>query len=327
MIDAKAVVPAAGLAVAPVLPATGLPGLAATGLAGLPVVPATTGLTDPRDVFAATYLEKRVGLPSEEAAKIVTEHGYWCLYEAQRHRGGGAREALEDLIPGYSDEVYGKLGEHLDGLRAKRASARKNEKIMALVDACSAVSGLFCISRRAWSFIEEKLLDTGVTIELLLALLASEKDVMCVLGPDELEELGFVLGPRVNVAGMLEHVASIHSAESVEPIGAVEAVGLVEAVVSKERSEDGAEGSEGPRGSDGPEGSEGSEGQAVREEPHEEPHEETREEPVPGTPPPVVVQAVMPGKPKDREGREDREDRGRGGAKKRRLFPKDDDSV
>jgi hypothetical protein len=314
MIDAKSVVPATGLA--------------ATGLAGL------AGLTDPRDVYAAKYLERHVGLPSEEAARIVTEHGWTWLYEAQRHRGGGGvREALEDLIPGYSDEVYGKLGEHLDGLRAKRACARTNEEIKALVDACSAVSGLFCISRRAWSFIEEKLLDAEVTIELLLSLLASAKDVMGVFGPDELEELSCVLGPRVNVAGMLEHVASIHSAESVEPIGAVEAVGPVEAVVSKERSEDGAEGSEGPRGSDGPEGSEGSEGsegQAVREEPHEEPHEETREEPVPGTPPPVVVQAVMPGKPKDREGREgreDREDRGRGGAKKRRLFPKDDDSV
>ena len=52
--------------------------------------------------------------------------------------------------------------------------------------------------------------------------------------------------------------------------------------------------------------------------------EEQLEEPVPGTPPPVAVQAVMPGKPKDREDREDRE---RGGAKKRRLFPNDDASL
>ncbi len=108
-------------------------------------------------MFAAKYLEKRVGLSLEEAAKIVTEHGCWCLYEAQRSLGGGVREA-----------------------------ARKNEKIMALVDACSAVSGPLCISRSAWSFIEEKLLDAKVTIELLLA---SAKDVMDVFGPDELEEL------------------------------------------------------------------------------------------------------------------------------------------
>jgi hypothetical protein len=314
MIDAKSVLP--GLAV---VPATGLPGLAVVpGLAGLMV------LTDPRDVFAAKYLERRVGLPSEEAAKIVTEHGWWCLYEAQRHRVGGVRAVLEDLIPGYSDEVYEKLGEHLDGLRAKRASARTNEEIKALVDACSAVSGLFCISWREWSFIEEKLLDAKVTIELLLALIASGKDVMGVFGPDELEELSCVLGPRVNVAGMLEHVASLHSAETVESI---------ETVDSTESEEDGAEGpggSDGPEGQEGQEGQEGSEGQAVREEPREgpceEPCEEQLEEPVPGTPPPVAVQAVMPGKPEDREDRVDRENRERGGAKKRRLFPNDDAS-
>jgi hypothetical protein len=213
----------------------------------------------------AEYLERRVGLTSEEAAKIVTEHGYWCLYEAQRHRGGAVRAVLEDLIPGYSDEVYGKLGVYLDGLRKARASARNNEKVMALVDACSAVSGLFCISRRALSFIEEKLLDAEVTMGRLLALFASAKDVMGVFGPDELEELSCVLGPRVNVAGMLEHVASMHSAETAE---SVEAVGPVEAVVSKERSEDGAEGSEGPRGPEGPGGQEGS--GVVREEPREE---------------------------------------------------------
>jgi hypothetical protein len=69
----------------------------------------------------------------------------------------------------------------------------------------------------------------------------------------------------------------------------------------------------------------------VREEPHEETCEEQLEEPVPATPP-VAVQAVMPGKPKYREDGlgedgEDREDRGRGGAKKRRLFPNDDASL
>ncbi len=130
-----------------------------------------------------------------------------------------------------------------------------------------------------------------------------------------------MLGPRVNVAGMLEHVASIHSAESVESIGAVEAVGPVES-----KGEDGSEGPRGPNGQEGPGGqegprvSEGAEGQAV----HEEPREETCEEPVPGTPPPVAIQAVIPGKPKyleDGEDGEDREDRGSGGAKKRRLFP------
>ncbi len=71
----------------------------------------------------------------------------------------------------------------------------------------------------------------------------------------------------------------------------------------------------------------------MREEPHEETREEACEEqcnePVPGTPPPSAVQAVMPGKPKHREDGlgedgEDWEDRGRGGAKKRRLFPSDD---
>ena len=71
MIDAKAGLPATGLADLAVAP-----GLAATGLA---VVPGLVVLTDPRDVFAATYLERRVGLPSEEAAKIVTEHGWWCF--------------------------------------------------------------------------------------------------------------------------------------------------------------------------------------------------------------------------------------------------------
>ena len=289
MIDAKAVVPA-----------TGLPGLA--------VVPV---LTDPRDLFVAEYLEKSVGLPSEEAAKIVTEHGYWCLYEAQRHRGGEVRAVLDDLIPGYSDEVYGKLGVHLDGLRKARASAMRNEEIKALVDACSAVRGFdrFRISWRAWPLVEEKLLDADVTMGRLLALFASAKDVMGVFGPDELEELSCVLGPRVNVAGMLEHVASTHSAESVESIGPVESVEAV-----------------GPEGPGGQEGQEGSEGQAVREEPCEEACEEQREEPVPGTPPPSAVQAVMPGKPKYREAGlgedgEDREDLGRGGAKKRRLFP------
>ena len=286
----------------------GLPVVPATGLAGLAVVPATglaglAGLTDPHAVFAAKYLEERVGIPSEEAAKIVTEHGCWCLYEAQRSLGGGVREALEDLIPGCSDEVYGKLGEHLDGLRKARASAMRNEEIKALVDACSAVSGLFCISWRAWPLVEEKLLDAKVTIELLLA---SGKDVMGVFGPDELEELSCVLGPRVNVAGMLEHVASIHSAESVESIEAVETVEAVGPVESK-----GEDGTEGPRGPEGPGGQEGSGGQAVREEPREEEHEEQ----VPGTPPPVAVQAVMPGKPEDREDRVDRENRGRGGAK------------
>jgi hypothetical protein len=318
MIDAKSVLPGlpAGLAVVPA------PGLAATGLA---VVPGLMVLTDPRDVFAATYLERRVGLPSEEAAKIVNEHGWWCLYEAQRHRGGEVRAVLDDLIPGYSDEVYGKLGEHLDGLRAKRASAMRNEEIKALVDACSAVRGCdrFRINGHAWPLVEEKLLDAEVTIELLLA---SAKDVMGVFGPDELEELSCVLGPRVNVAGMLEHVASIHSAESVESI---------ETVDSTERGDDGAE---GPGGSDGPEGQEGS--GVVHEEPREETREETREEqledqleePVPGTPPPSAVQAVMPGKPKYREDGlgedgEDREDRVRGGAKKRRLFPSDDASL
>ncbi len=271
-------------------------------------------------MFAAEYLEKRVGLTSEEAAKIVNEYGWWCLYEAQRHRGGAVREvreALEDLIPGYSDEVYEKLGVYLDGLRKARASAMRNEETKALVDACSAVRGCdrFRINGRAWPLVEEKLLDAKVTMGRLLA---SAKDVMGVFGPDELEELGFVLGPRVNVAGMLEHVASIHSTEAVD---------------SKEREEDGAEGPEGPRGSDGPEGTDGpggSEGQAGHEEPREEPCEEAceeqREEPMPGTPPPVAVQAVMPGKPKYREDGlgedgEDREDRGRGGAKKRRLFP------
>jgi len=319
MIDAKAG-----------LPATGLAGLAATGLADLAVVPGLVVLTDPRDVFAAKYLERRVGLPSEEAAKIVTEQGLTWLYEAQRHRGGEVREALEDLIPGYSDEVYGKLGEHLDGLRAKRASAMRNEEIKALVDACSAVRGCdrFRINGYAWPLVEEKLLDAEVTIELLLALLASGKDVMGVFGPDELEELSCVLGPRVNVAGMLEHVASIHSAESVESIGAVEPFEAVGPVESK--GEDGAEGPEGPRGSDGPDGTDGprgSEGQAGHKEPREETRDEqTREEPVPGTPPPSAVQAVMPGKPKYREDGlgeegEDREDLGRGGAKKRRLFP------
>jgi hypothetical protein len=157
--------------------------------------------------------------------------------------------------------------------------------------------------------IEEKLLDAEVTMGRLLA---SAKDVMGVFGPDELEELSCVLGPRVNVAGMLEHVASIHSAETMGSIGPVESVEAV--------------------GPEGPGGQEGSEGQAVREEPHEEPHEETSEEPVPGTPPRVAVQPVMPGKPKYREDGlgedgEDREDRGRGGAKKRRLFPSDDASL
>jgi hypothetical protein len=300
MIDAKSGLP--GLAV---VPATGLAGLA--GLAGL---------TDPRDVLVAKYLERRVGLSSEEAAKLVNEQGWWCLYQAQRHRGGEARAFLEDLIPGYSDEVYGKLGVYLDGLRAKRACAMRNEEIKALVDACSAVRGFdrFRINGYAWPLVEEKLLDAKVTIEILLALIASAKDVMGVFGPDELEELSCLLGPRVNVAGMLEHVASIHSAESVESIEPVEAV-----------ESDGQEGQEGPGGR---EGQEGSEGQAVREEPRQEPREETREEPheepVPGTPPPVAVQAVMPGKPKDREDREDRE---RGGAKKRRLFPNDDASL
>ena len=299
MIDAKAVVSATGLAGLAVVPAT--------GLAGLMV------LTDPRDLFVAEYLEKRVGLPSEEAARIVNEHGWTWLYEAQRHRGGAVREVLDDLIPGYSDEVYGKLGEHLDGLRAKRASAGTNEEIKALVDACSAVRGCdrFKINGHAWPLIEEKLLDAEVTMGRLLALLASAKDVMGVFGPDELEELSCVLGPRVNVAGMLEHVASIHSAESVESIGPVESVEAV-----------GPEGPEGPGGREGPGGQEGSGGQAV----HEEPREEEHEEPVPGTPPPVAVQAVMPGKPKYREDGlgedgEDREDRGRGCAKKRRLFP------
>ena len=122
MIDAKSVLPGlAGLADVPATGLAGLPVLAVVpGLAGLPV------LTDPLDVFAATYLERRVGLTSEEAAKIVTEHGYWCLYEAQRSLGGEVREALEDLIPGCSDEVYDKLQAHLDGLRAKRASAMRN---------------------------------------------------------------------------------------------------------------------------------------------------------------------------------------------------------
>jgi hypothetical protein len=321
MIDAKSVLP--GLAV---VPATGLPGLAVVpGLAGLPGL---MGLTDPRDVFAATYLERRVGLTSEEAAKIVNEHGWWCLYGAQRHRGGGVREArevreaLEDLIPGCSDEVYEKVAVYLDGLRAKRACAMRNEEIKALVDACSAVRGCdrFKINGYAWPLIEEKLLDAGVTIERLLA---SAKDVMGVFGPDELEELSCVLGPRVNVAGMLEYVASIHSAESVESVETVDAVGPVES-----KAKDGTEGTRGP---EGPGGQEGSGGQAVREEPreetHEDPREETCDEPVPGTPPPVAVQAVMPGKPEDREDREDRVDRGRGGAKKRRLFPNDDASL
>jgi hypothetical protein len=164
----------------------------------------------------------------------------------------------------------------------------------------------------------------------LLALLASAKDVMGVFGPDELEELSCVLGPRVNVAGMLEHVASIHSAETAESIETVEAVEAVGPVESKAKDgtegprgpngQEGPGGQEGQRGSEGPRVSEGAEGQAV----HEEPREETCEEPVPGTPPPVAIQAVMPGKPKDledRADREDREDRGRGGAKKRRLFP------
>jgi hypothetical protein len=260
-------------------------------------------LTDPRDVYAAKYLERRVGLPSEEAAKIVNEHGWWCLYEAQRHRGGEVREALEDLIPGYSDEVYGKLGEHLDGLCEARASARNNEGIKALVEACSEVRDRFGINGHAWPLVEENLLDAKVTIELLLALLASAKDVMGVFGPHELEELSCMLGPRVNVAGMLEHVASIHSAES---------VGSVETVDSTERS---SEGPEGPRGSEGP-----GEGQVVREETREEQHEE----PVPGTPPPVSLASQPVPPPKDRE---DREDRGRGGAKKRRLFPNDDASL
>lgn len=312
MIDAKSGL--TGLPGLPVVPATGL---AATGLA---VVPGLVVLTDPRDVFDATYLERSVGLPSEEAAKIVNEHGYWCLYEAQRSLGGEVRAVLDDLIPGYSDEVYGKLGEHLDGLRKARASAMRNEEIKALVDACSAVRGLdrFRINGYAWPLVEEKLLDAKVTIELLLA---SAKDVMGVFGPDELEELSCVLGPRVNVAGMLEHVASIHSAESVESIGPVEAVDAV-----------GPEGPEGQEGPGGQEGQEGQEGQAVCGEPCEEPCEEQREEPVPGTPPPVAVQAVMPGKPKYREDGlgedgEDREDRVRGGAKKRRLFPSDDASL
>ncbi len=200
----------------------------------------------------------------------------------------------------------------------------RNEEIKALVDACSAVSGLFCISWRAWPLVEEKLLDAEVTMGLLLALLASAKDVMGVFGPDELEELSCVLGPRVNVAGMLEHVASIHSAESVESIETVEVVEAVEAVGPEgpegQEGPGGQEGQEGSGGQEGPRVSEGAEGQAV----HEEPREETCEEPVPGTPPPVAIQAVMPGKPKDledRADREDREDRGRGGAKKRRLFP------
>ena len=310
MIDAKSGLP--GLAV---VPATGL--AVVPGLAGLPV------LTDQRDLFVAEYLEKRVGLPSEEAAKIVTEHGWWCLYEAQRHRGGAVRAVLEDLIPGYSDEVYGKLGVYLDGLRKARACAMRNEEIKALVDACSAVRGCdrFRINGYAWPLVEEKLLDAEVTMGRLLALLASGKDVMGVFGPDELEELSCVLGPRVNVAGMLEHVASIHSAESVESVGPVEAVDAV-----------GPEGPEGQEGPGGQEGQEGQEGQAVCGEPCEEACEEQREEPVPGTPPPAAVQAVMPGKPKYREDGlgedgEDREDRVRGGAKKRRLFPSDDASL
>ena len=46
-----------------------------------------------------------------------------------------------------------------------------------------------------------------------------------------------VLGPRVNVAGMLERVASMGPAESTEP---------AESVDSKERGEEGREGAEGP---------------------------------------------------------------------------------
>jgi hypothetical protein len=243
-------------------------------------------LTDPREKFAAKYLERRVGLSSEESVKIVNDHGWWCLYEAQRRRGD--LTDLEDLMPGCSDEVYEKLQVHLDELRAARASARSNEEIRALVDACSQVRGCdrFRINGHAWSFIEEKLLDAEVTIERVAAC-KNEGGVMGVFGPDQLEELSCVLGPRVNVAGMLEHVwweahgaaGLVESAESVEP---------------KERSDE---------GSDGPE-----------------------EAPVPGTPPPVAVPAAAPGNPKDREDREDREDRGHCGAKKRRLFPNDEAS-
>jgi hypothetical protein len=241
-------------------------------------------VVDPRDVFAAKYLEKHVGLSSEEAAKIVTDHGWWCLYEAQRRRGG--LTDLEDLMPGCSDEVYEKLQVHLAELRAARASARRNAEIRALVAACSEVRGCdsFRINGHAWPLIEEKLLDAGVTIERVVAC-KNGGGVMGVFGPDQLEELSCVLGPSVNVAGMLEHVGGeAHGAadlvESAEPVESVESV---ESVEPKERSEE---------GSDGPE-----------------------EVPVPGTPPPAAV--PVPGKPKDRE---DREDRGRCGAKKRRLF-------
>lgn len=255
-------------------------------------------VVDPRDVFAAKYLEKRVGVSSEEAAKIVSDHGWWCLYEAQRRRGDEVRQAVEDLMPGCSDEVYEKLQVHLAELRAARASARRNAKIRALVDACLEVRDCdrFRINGRAWSLIEEKLLDAEVTIGRVVAC-KNGGGVMCVFGLDQLEELSCVLGPRVNVAGMLEHVyeeaygaanlvESVESAESAESVESVESAESVESVEPKE-------------GSDGP---------------------------VPGTPPPAAVPAAAPGKPKDRKDREDRKDRGRCGAKKRRLFPTDEAS-
>ena len=195
----------------------GQPGL--VGLAGQTVLTGPTALPDPMYEFAAKFLERRVGLSREDAVKIARKHGLPFMYEAQRHPGlrrgkrcedREVRGVLESLIPKCTDEVYEQLAVYLLGLHEARDSAMSDDNIRSFVDACSwaQLGARFRVNYHDWPLLKEKLLDSKVTLERVLACIAAG-DVMGVFGPDELEELRCVTErSRADVAGMLLYVAS-----------------------------------------------------------------------------------------------------------------------
>ena len=165
---------------------------------------------------STNFLERRVGLSREDAVKIARKHGLPFMYEAQRHPGlrrgkrCEVRGVLESLIPKFADEVYEKLAVYLLGLHEARDSAMSDDNIRSFVDACSwaQLGARFRVNSHDWPLLKEKLLDSKVTLERVLACIAAG-DVMGVFAPDELEELRCVTErSRADVAGMLLYVAS-----------------------------------------------------------------------------------------------------------------------